>query len=477
MFKQLAKETALYGFARILLKAIAFLTIPYFTRVFSLADYGTISILITFQAVLAIIYSLSLESAYIRFYHDPKYTPESLLSIVFNFHFIYGASVFAILAIILSIIPDVLLVQDVRISLYVVLFSTFAKQFVNIFLAVSRMRHSAYSFIVISFVMAVSGSSFSILLVNWHNNITSYFLGYAIGNVIALVVSLILFRLPAYSQIQLPISKIWPLLRFSLPLIPASIATYLNNSLDKWTLSLFSIDLVATYSIGVTISSIVTISTSVFMTSFMPLSMKLIHRDKSEADFRLEFLLRYFSAFACCAVVLLQGLSTVFIGTFVPIEYSQAIKVVGILALSSVFFNYTYFSVLGSWKVGKPKDYSFSVVIGVCVNAILNLMLISRFGIIGAASATASGMLVTCLVSFYLAHRRFAFNYSYFRLFVTNLCSILFVLYLVNLQTNSLSSSSVPILCICAFSFIMLLNVSPREILAHGYNAFNKSKY
>jgi O-antigen/teichoic acid export membrane protein len=465
MFKQLAKESVVYGLAKILVAALGFATLPFYTRVFSLADYGTIAIVGTLAAMLPILYGLSLETAYTRFFNDSAYSPDAILEILMKFQVIYGAAVMVSMGVLGQFFVTDLVSEELWRTFLVILVGALLAQFVTLFQTVARMRHAVLEFTVISLSSAVLGALFSVSLVYWRPTLMSYFLGAILSNGVALAVCFRMLRLPLNSFWKAPFGRIRPLLKFSLPLIPAAVATYLNSSLDQWTLAyILSSEEVAIYSVGMKLSTIITMGNSILMFAFMPHSMKLIHLEKSKADNSLEMSLRYFSVLACVGAILLQAITPYFIGTVVPAGYSESAYVVGILALGSVFFSYTYFSVLGSWKSGYPMDYSYSVVVGLGVNAILNFALIPIFGIIGAAIATAIGMLSTCFVSFYLSHRRHAFEYSFGRLAITNIISIIAVFVCMYAISHDWSTYSVVLGSLITLLILTLINLTSREV-------------
>lgn len=67
--KQLAGDTAIYGLSSILGKAINFLLVPFYTStaVLSVAEYGTVSELYAYVAVLNVVFAWGMETAFFRF--------------------------------------------------------------------------------------------------------------------------------------------------------------------------------------------------------------------------------------------------------------------------------------------------------------------------------------------------------------------------------------------------------------------------
>ena len=180
---------------------------------------------------------------------------------------------------------------------------------------------------------------------------------------------------------------------------------------------------------------------SVLTIAFLPHSMEIIQKETDIANELLEKSLRYFSVIAAAGVILLQLISLLLVKFLAPVEYESAVYIVGFLALNAVFFGYTYFSTLGSWKAERSSDYSWSIGWGVCLNALLNFILVPSFGIIGAAISTVSGTLLTVILSFYLSYTRHKFMYSFGKLIVTNILVIIWVAVFVQSDKLNISLS------------------------------------
>lgn len=73
LIKQLAKETAIYGISSILVRLLPFIILtPYLTRVFDKGEYGIITDVYTWTALLLIIFTYRMETTFFRFGSEPK---------------------------------------------------------------------------------------------------------------------------------------------------------------------------------------------------------------------------------------------------------------------------------------------------------------------------------------------------------------------------------------------------------------------
>jgi O-antigen/teichoic acid export membrane protein len=68
LLRKLAGETAIYGISSILSRLLNYVILtPYFTRIFLREEYGEISILFTYAAILMVVFTYRMETAFFRF--------------------------------------------------------------------------------------------------------------------------------------------------------------------------------------------------------------------------------------------------------------------------------------------------------------------------------------------------------------------------------------------------------------------------
>jgi len=85
-FKQLAGETAIYGLSSIIGKAINFLLVPFYTStsILKVEEYGIVTELYSYVAVLNVLYLYGLETAYFRFTSKSDDGEKEIYSNVFS---------------------------------------------------------------------------------------------------------------------------------------------------------------------------------------------------------------------------------------------------------------------------------------------------------------------------------------------------------------------------------------------------------
>lgn len=71
-FKALAKHSTNYLFATMATKALAFISIPVYTRLLSVYEYGIINVFMSTVGIVQVLLTLNTEVAISRYYYDAK---------------------------------------------------------------------------------------------------------------------------------------------------------------------------------------------------------------------------------------------------------------------------------------------------------------------------------------------------------------------------------------------------------------------
>jgi O-antigen/teichoic acid export membrane protein len=416
MVKIIARESLVYGLVKILSVLFGFITLPFYTRVYSISDYGLVSLYSTFLPFGTLIFGLAIENAVTRYYFDPKHDRNLILRTCYKFYILYGFTLCAIYSIIFFVAVGLNRYDEALYTVSVLVVGVFLSNLFNLYLTVCRLESDLSVYAKASLLTSVVGVLVSMICVYVFGTVLAYFLGLVAANLIGCCFLADKIKVTPLQFLHTKTRAIKPYLLFSLPLIPASLATYINSSADRWALSVYLSDSdVAVYAIGAKVASAAHLGVSTVMLALLPISMKIIQQNEPLASHNLDRLARYYTLVCVIGLVSLQSSSPFLVSILAPEIYISASLITGILALSTVFFGYTYFSTLGSWKAGKSSDYSVCVAIGVLANIALNLLLVREYGIVGVSAATALGMLITVILSFFLSALRHSFNFSFLR--------------------------------------------------------------
>ena len=236
---------------------------------------------------------------------------------------------------------------------------------------------------------------------------------------------------------------------FGAPLVLSSIAAFTVNFSDRFFLRHFStIAEVGIYALGYKFA---------FMLSFLvvqPFDMiwaarmyEIAKRSDSGRMFS-----KFFEYYSLVLVAVALGLSVVIqdvINIISPAEFHTAYKVVPIVALAYVFQGMNRYFLTGSYIAKKTLHVGSIGVISALANIGLNFLLIPRFGMLGAAWATAASFLVMAALAYAISQRAYAIPYTFSR--VVMLIALAAVLYL---GSNAITISSLALGIIFKLAFL-----------------------
>jgi O-antigen/teichoic acid export membrane protein len=99
LYKNLFKQTAIYGLATVLPRMLSFLLVRLYTGILPTAEYGEVSILLSWMVFFNVILSYGMETAFFRFYNSEKdkqnVIATSTISIFWStIFFLFGALIF-----------------------------------------------------------------------------------------------------------------------------------------------------------------------------------------------------------------------------------------------------------------------------------------------------------------------------------------------------------------------------------------------
>ena len=199
--------------------------------------------------------------------------------------------------------------------------------------------------------------------------------------------------------------KWWPkLLRFGLPLVPAALCFYFMSSLDRWFIQHFhGADTLGLYAIGAKLSMFIVMGVEMFRKAWWPIAMDAMHGEDGPEVFRM--ISRFYLGLGVIMIIILTSISPWLIKILAAPLYHDAWPIVGILGWQSMFYGFFLIAAAGLTKVEKTYLYPILMGSALIIGVIMNWFLIPKFGIIGAALASAITYLVWILVSMLVSER------------------------------------------------------------------------
>jgi len=405
MLRSFLKDSAYYGLATVLSRGISFLLVPLYTHVLSAAAFGSLDLLLVFANLITLTVALEVSQAVQRFYPDTAdpFVRRRLFSTALWFS-VAAYLGFAIVAWLSAPVLAPLVMgqagfeQPFRIGLLYILVNGIYVFLLNQLRC--ELRSRAYSFV--SFTASLFTTAVSVLLtLVARQGLPGLLTAMLIGSTVGLGLAIVLLRQRFCMQFDPVVLN--RLLRFSLPLVPSGLAVFVNTYVDRLLINrLLSTAEVGVYGFAIRIATLATVLMVAFQGSLTP----LLYARYSEPDTpaQLERLFRGFVVCALIAIVLLAACSSLLVVKLAPAAFAQAQMVIPILALALLLAQMYIFA---PGPALQSKTHVFWVVNGsvALLNLMLNLLLIPRLGLVGAAMATAlAGFVGFC--GFMLASQR-----------------------------------------------------------------------
>jgi len=390
LFRLLMRDTAIYGVSSIISRSIAFLVLPIYTRFFTPTEYGFIDLLNIIGAFVTFIATLEITQAVARFF--PQTSSHRRRRAIVSSAFLFalgGYGLFAVIALgIIWLQPGFYKSFAVtgRLATVMAVFSIVGMGLFYFLQSQLRWQLKAKEYAIVStLVTAVTVALSLAATLVLHYRTAGVFgaqvVGYLIGCVGAWIYTRDLYRLHFNRRI------VAELLRFSWPLVPASISIYISQFADRFSIEvLMGPNDLGIFSVGYRIASIAALITIGIQASLTP----LIYTHYRNPDFGSN--LRVFGlAYVLGSTLLLLslgGFSHEIITIVSGARFWGASVVVTPLLLSILVSGATNL-VPGLFIAKKTPIIAWLQVAAALVNLAFNFVLIPILGIAGAAMATA----------------------------------------------------------------------------------------
>ncbi|MBM3362780.1 MAG: polysaccharide biosynthesis protein [Betaproteobacteria bacterium] len=389
MLRSFLKDSAYYGLATVLSRGISFLLVPLYTHVLSPAAFGSLDLLLVFANLITLTVALEVSQAVQRFYPDTADGAQRRrlfsTALWFSLAAYLGFAVFAWLT--SPVLAPLVMGQaglelPFRIGLVYILVNGLFVFLLNQLRC--ELRSRAYS--LVSFTASLFTTAASVLLtLVARQGLAGLVAAMAIGSAAGLGLAIGLLRQRVC--VQFDVAVLNRLLRFALPLVPSGLAVFLNTYVDRLLINrLLSTAEVGVYGFAIRIATLATVLMVAFQGSLTPLLYARYREPDTPAQ--LARLFRGFVVCALIAIILLAAGSRLLVAWLAPAAFAQAEVVIAVLALALLLAQMYIFA---PGPALQGKTHLFWLVNGsvAVLNVLLNLLLIPRLGLAGAALATA----------------------------------------------------------------------------------------
>lgn len=415
--KDLGRNLAVYGFGDVVTSIVSFLLLPIYVRYLSPADYGVISLLLLLEVVSKIVFRWGVDASFMRLYYDcedDRARQRLASTILFFLLLVNGAFLIAALAVAPAIASHLFGTPGYANLLRLVLINTFVVGFYFIPFHVLRINRQSPQFIALTFTRSVATLAARLALV----------VGAGLGVTGVVVADLLvtagftLLLARWFAPLIRPMFSVALLreaLAFGLPRVPHGIAHQVIGIADRYLLSRFvGWTEIGIYSIGASFGLALKLFLSAFEYAWAPFYFAAMREPDAKETF--SGVTTYGFAALALLAALLSAVAPDLVRLMTLPGFYAADAIVPWIALG-VLLQGVYLLTSIGLNITKNTHYyavATSIAAGASVGA--NLLLIPRFGAVGAAWSYAIAYGVLAGVSMRLSQRVYPIQYEWGRL-------------------------------------------------------------
>ena len=429
LYKKLFKQTAIYGLATVLPRMLSFLLVRLYTGILPTAEYGEVSIVLSWMVFFNVILSYGMETAFFRFYNSEtdkqNVVATSTITLFWSsIIFLFGALIFRNdLANFANI--DVqyitysiwILVLD---ALVIVPFSKLrANQRPMMYAAIkigNVIVNLALNVFFLLFLPQIADKNPNSFLGNLY--IENYEIAYIF--VSNLVASLITFAVlsPNYLYLNRKFDKLlWKkMMHYGLPILVAGLAFAINEHFDKILLGHLLPENIAKSEVGAysacyKLGLFMVLFATAFRLGIEPFFFS--HSGNENASQTYAVITKYFvimgSLILLGVIVFADVLKVLLLDDK---SYWEAMKVVPLIILAN--FCLGIYNNLSVWYklTDKTKIGAYISIIGALLTLMLNYILIPKYSYYGSAIATIVAYGSMMMISFFLGNKYYPIPYD-----------------------------------------------------------------
>ena len=382
-YKTLLSNTFLISLGTFGSKLLTFVMVRFYTGVLTPADYGTADLIMQTANLLLPLVSLGITNGVFRFALDRKEQRRSIFTI--GFYTILVGSL-----ILLAALP--LLSNSESLREYTLLIGVYTLASCLHSLCAQYIRAEGKTAL-----FAVQGIINTALVIGFNITFLLVFRMGVFGYVMSVVAAdgictlfLVLREKLWKLWLPKPEGQLWnAMLRYSIPLIPATIFWWITSVSDRYMVAYFlGTDANGLYAVACKIPTVLTLLSTIFMEAWQ---FSAIQEATGDREVHIRFYTQVWSAFLAAMVMagsVIIVLCRLEIRMLSTQQYYEAWKYIPSLSMAMVFSAFSSF--MGSVYVVTEKSRLslWTALWSALANIFLNFLLIPRIGIQGAAIAT-----------------------------------------------------------------------------------------
>jgi len=486
VIKKLLKQVSMYFSSGVIVTLASFLTFPIWTRIFTEAEYGKMSLAIVTMGLVVVISKFGIQSAALRFYSEFKENKREL-----DITFYYTTAFTSVLGISLIIAFVLLLIVEFypglqfdeqfkkifRILPLLIIFESL----ISIFLLFLSAEQNVKVHSIIRISRRYSKMLVTLLLVLvFKQGLTGFFIGCAISDGLFAFILLIKFVLQGKIRLKnLSFSLFKESISYGLPLLGFELSALLLTTGDRYLIQHFlNSEAVGIYSASSNlVKYVVDFFAEAFRLAVMPLFMSIWEKKgKEETQHFLSSVLKIYFMIGIPIIFAVSFIGRDLLVLLASNKFEGGYIILPFIVSGYIIHKANFLYGAGLYLKKKTRTLLIIIFSSAIINIILNILFIPLLGLLGAAVSTLIAFVFEVILLISISFRIVNIRLPIYTLIKYAAISIVMVC--VMLSIHNLGSTQTFIRIIVGFliyiSGILLLENKVRTevgILIHKYFA------
>lgn len=431
--KSLAKDTAIYGLSSIIGRFLNWCLVPLYVNVFSAGEYGVVTYLYAFMALLLIVLTYGMETGFFRFANHEKYK-DPLVVYTTSLISLGTSSILFFVLVLLFLQPIANLLDCANQTDYIwMLALTIAMDaFSSLPFACLRYQKRPIRFAGIKLISIFVNISLNLIfillcpylykvnpgLISWFYN-PDYGIGYIfVANLISSSI-IIVALIPEIFGLRYRFNGeiLWKMLRYSFPLLILGIAGIMNQTLDKILYPILVTDHAeAMHGLGIyganyKIAIVMVMFIQAFRFAYEPFIFAKNKNNSSDNKQAYSDAMKYFIIFGLFIFLGVMFYIDI-IKYFVSPAYFSGLKVVPIVMMGEFFFG-IFFNLSLWYKLTDRTHWgAWFSLFGCFITVLINVLFVPKYGYIACAWAAFICYFSMMISSYIIGQRIYPIRYD-----------------------------------------------------------------
>ena len=412
--KSLAKDTAIYGLSSIIGKFLNYLLVPLYTYVLARTDdYGIVTNLYAWTALLLVILTYGMETGFFRFANREEYDAKSVYKTAF-LTLLSTSTLFALVVVLFQQpIAGFLGYADHSEFIAMMAVTVALDAFASIPFAYLRYEKRAILFAALKLLFVVLNIGFNILflVVLGKNDVFYVFLSNILATIIQ-TLCLLPFTLPRGGRYDMQTLR--EMLRYSLPLLVLGVAGIMNQTLDRILFPYLYTGADAQAQLGIygacfKVAMVMMMFTQAFRYAYEPCVFAK-HKDRQSVEAYADAMKYYiiFSYLILLGVIFYLDIFRYIVSS----AYWEGLKIVPVVLWTYVFQG-VYFNLSFWYKLtDETKWGAYFSLIGLVITLVLQIVGVPLIGYWASCGSSLVCYFVIMLLSYVIGQRKAPIPYD-----------------------------------------------------------------